>query len=114
MHIDNLEAKIKNTVKILESSKSSDNTETLDTLGRLITELNEIHEEDYNKRIQDLKVSNLFSEEKPSKEFSNSIYRPRTKASYSQVYKGREGKDSVLLTTQSEVELEFNEHFHKK
>ena len=64
-HIDILETRIRNTVKILESSDSSDNTKILDNLGRLKTKLNEIREGDYTKKLQDLKVSNLFSEEKP-------------------------------------------------
>ena len=64
--------------------------------------------------MQDLKVSNLFSEEKPSKEFSNSIYRPKTQTSYSQIYQEREGKKPLLLTEQSAVELEFNKHFRKQ
>ena len=114
IHIRILESRIKNTVEILENSNTVDNTDTLDTLSRLRSELNEIREEEYNTRVQDLKVANLFSEEKPSKELNDKIYRPRTQASYSQIYQEREGEEPVLLTEQSDVELEFNNHFREQ
>ena len=59
-------------------------------------------------------MQTFFSEEKPSKGLSNKIYRPRTQASYSQIYQEREGKNPILLTEQSEVEHEFNEHFREQ
>ena len=109
-----LECRINNTVHILENSDEIDNTETLDALSRLKAELAELRGDTYNRKTQDLKASNLFNEEKPSKEFTNSIYRPRAQASYSQIYKEQTGVDPVLLTSQDAVEKEINDHFKEQ
>ena len=103
-----LESRINSQVHILENSEEKDTSEVLDTLSCLKAELAELRGDTYNRKTQDLKVSNLFNEEKPSKGFSNSIYRPRAQASYSQIYKERVGVEPILLTSQDEVETEIS------
>ena len=111
--IDILEGRIERQVHILENSNELDNTDNLDILSRLKAELTELQNDNYTKKTHELKVSDLFEEEKPSKDFTQSVYRPRPQNISSQIYQERPTIPDRLLTTQKAVEKEINYRFNE-
>ena len=87
--IDILENRIEKQPNILENNGDLDNIENLDVLNRLKAEPSEKHNDNYAKNGHELKVSDLFEEEKPSKDCTQSVYRPSPQNISIQIYQER-------------------------